>query len=374
VGTIVIPVRFSGAAGDNSAAIGSGLGGNLTGSGTFNVRSRYVRGNVVGDWSAFTGQLDIGPSSANADNTFRFGNPAGYPNARVNFSGTSPLGVFYYRSLTSNTIVSMGVLSGENSQAVLSGSASAAFTLFWDVGSLHTQPTDLAIFAGSLANAAGPAGLIKRGAGTLMITGNSTHSGSTTISNGVLQIGDGFSDLGTIGTGPVTNYGTLIFAHGAGALDVPGAISGPGAITNSGFVGTLILRGSNTYTAPTVSTAGKLIVGTASKATGAYILQDSAEGFGVLVASPNATLTVSGLTYNQPGTFDVDFASFGNPTGAAVTNTGNLALNGDITVNGLRRWFDCGHHHAAAIQQPQRYWQFRCWNAATPSDGVHPQR
>jgi fibronectin-binding autotransporter adhesin len=333
VGTIFLPVRFGGSAGDNSAAIGTGLGGNLTGSGTFNVRSRYVRGNVVGNWSAFTGMLDIGPSSANADNQFRFGDPAGYPNAHVNFSGSSPLGVFHYRQLTANTIIPIGILSGENPQTVLSGSASAAFTLFYEVGALHTQPTDTATFAGSLANAAGPAGLIKRGAGTLIITGNSTHSGSTTIAEGTLQIGDGFNDSGAIGTGAVTNNGTLIFGRGFGELDVPGAIHGAGAITNIGFGGTLILRGANTYTAPTVSTAGKLVVGTASLATGAYILQDFAEGFGVRVGAANAGLTISGLSYSQAGSYEVDFVGFGNPSGAVVTNTGNLALNGNITVN-----------------------------------------
>jgi fibronectin-binding autotransporter adhesin len=333
VGTIFLPVRFNGSAGDNSAAIGTGLGGTLTGSGTFNVRSRYVRGNVVGNWSAFTGLIDIGPSSANADNQFRFGDPAGYPNAHVNFSGTSPLGVFYYRQLTANTVIPIGILSGENPQTVLSGSASAGFTLFYEVGALHTQASDTATFAGSLANAAGPAGLIKRGAGTLIINGSSTHSGSTTIAQGTLQIGDGFSDSGAIGTGSVTNNGVLIFGRGQGVLDVPGAIYGAGAITNIGLGGTLVLRGSNAYTAPTVSTAGKLVVGTASKATGAYILQDSAEGFGVLVGGPGANLSISGLTYNQAGSFNVDMSAFGNPSGAVVTNTGNLALNGDITVN-----------------------------------------
>lgn len=332
IGTLVLPVRFSGSAGDNVAAAGNGLGGNLTGSGTFNVRSRYVRGNVVGDWSAFAGLLDIGPSSANVENSFRFGNPAGFPNARVNFSGTTPLSIFYYRQLTMNTNIPMGVLSGDNPQTFLNGSASAAFTLFYDVGALHTSATDTATFAGTIGNAAGPAGLIKRGAGTLALTGENTYSGGTTISNGVLQIGDGSSDLGAIGTGPVTNYGTLILARG-GVLTIPGVISGTGALTNSGINGTTILTGSNTYSAPTVVTAGKLIVGTASKAPGAYLLGDAATGFGTIVASQGANLAVSSLSFGSAATFDFDFGNWTNSTTAVVSNTGNIALNGDITVN-----------------------------------------
>lgn len=333
IGTIVLPVRVGGAAGDNSAGPGNGIGGNLTGSGTFNVRSRYVRGNVVGDWSAFTGLLDIGPSSANADNAFRFGNPAGYPNARVNFSGTTPLSVFYYRQLISNTNIPMGVLSGDNPQTFLSGSASAAFTLFYEVGALHTSATDTATFAGTIGNAAGPAGLIKRGAGTLILLGNNTYTGPTLINEGVLQIGDGFTDSGAIGTGPVTNNGALIFARGSGPLVVTAPIAGTGGITNTGVGGTLTLAGTNTYSAPTISTAGRLIIGTASRATGPYVLTGAAEGFGVLRSAPNTALTVSGLSFAAAGSFDVDLGAFNNPTGAAVTNTGNLALNGNITVN-----------------------------------------
>ena len=330
-GTIILPVRVSGASGDNTAGAGQGIGGALTGSGTFNVRSRYVRGNVVGDWSAFTGLLDIGPSSANGDNAFRFGNPAGYPSARVNFSGASPLSVFYYRQLTSNTNIRMGVLSGDNAQTFLNGSASVGFTLFYDVGALHTNASDSATFAGTIGNAAGPAGLIKRGAGTLILTGPNTYTGSTTISNGVLQIGDGVSTTAGIGAGPITNRSVLVFAPASDTnITVTARITGAGSLTNVG-PGQLTLAGTNNYSGPTYGTGGKLIVGTASAVTGRYLISDGA-GFGALVSVPGGRLMVSNLTFGTGCSFDFDLSSFGTPANAVVTN-GTVILGGDVAVN-----------------------------------------
>ena len=42
-----------------SVDAGPGLGGTLTGGGTVNLVTRYVRPNVSGDWSAFTGQINV---------------------------------------------------------------------------------------------------------------------------------------------------------------------------------------------------------------------------------------------------------------------------------------------------------------------------
>jgi autotransporter-associated beta strand protein len=331
IGTIILPPRFTGATDDNAAAPGEGLGGTLTGSGTFNVRTRYLRGNVAGDWSAFTGQLNITPDTTGADNEFRFGNPAGYPNASVDLGGTSALAFNYYRALTTDTTIPIGVLSSANTQALLTGSDTAGFTLFFDVGAKHTSSADSAMFAGRIADGTGPAGLIKRGAGTLAIYGDNTHSGGTTISNGVLEIGDGSSETGTLGTGPVTNFGTLVIKRG-GSLTVPGNISGSGNLIINGLGSTITLTGTNTYTGPTAVMAGKLLVGTASAATGGYTVSDSA-GLGTSLASVGASLTASSIAFGSGCTFDFELTSFGNPAAAIVTNTGSIVLNGDVTVN-----------------------------------------
>ncbi len=333
-GTLILPVRWSGSSGDNAATPGQGLGGSLTGSGTLNVETKYVRGNVVGDWSAFSGQINITANTTpNATDEFRFGSILGLPLAAVNLGGLNAFTFRYYPAITSTTNFPIGSLSGDNSQVFMAGSSSAAFTLIYDVGARHTDPTDVSLFAGNIVNGSGPAGLLKRGAGTLILTGENSYTGPTTISNGLVQIGDGFSDMGSIGSGPITNHTGLVFARGNGTLTVTAPIAGAGPITNSGMSGTLILLGTNTYTAPTVVTAGKLIVGTASRVTSPYTLIDFAEGFGVQRHAAGASLSIGGLSYSGPGTFEARFGNFPNPTGALVTNTGTLAMNGDITVN-----------------------------------------
>jgi fibronectin-binding autotransporter adhesin len=68
---------------------------------------------------------------------------------------------------------------------------------------------------------AGTAGLTQAGPGTLILTGNNTYSGGTTISAGTLEIGNG----GSI-SGDIVNNAALIFNR-SNALTYAGVISAP---------------------------------------------------------------------------------------------------------------------------------------------------
>ncbi|MPZ37013.1 MAG: hypothetical protein GEU95_02935 [Rhizobiales bacterium] len=74
-------------------------------------------------------------------------------------------------------------------------------------------------------------GAVNQIAGTTILTANSTYTGGTTISGGVLQLGNG-STTGSI-VGDVTNDGTLAFSR---SDDIPfgGAISGSGNVVQMG--------------------------------------------------------------------------------------------------------------------------------------------
>ncbi len=329
-GTIILPVRFSGSAGDGGT-IGTGLGGSLSGGGTLIVRPKYIRGNVVGNWSAFTGQIDIAPNSATGGgDEFRFGNSAGFPNALVNLSGTISYTARYYPGLASNTVIPIGMLIGDNANAYLAGSMTAAYTLFFDIGAKQTDPNEVNTLPANIVNGSGPAGIIWRGAGTWVLTGNNTYSGPTIISNGIVQVGDGWSETGALGTGPITNYSKLVLARG-GTLWIPGGIHGPGSLTNAG-PGTNVLSGISTYTGPTVITAGKLELGTGSVLPGSFTVRDEAS-LGIRMQSANGAVRLGSLTFSSGCTLDYEFGPFSNPTSTVLTNAGVLGMNGNVTVN-----------------------------------------
>ena len=94
-------------------------------------------------------------------------------------------------------------------------------------------------------------------AGTTILTADSTYTGSTTISAGTLQLGNG-STTGSI-VGDVTDNGTLAFNRGD-AVSFPGVVSGTGLLTQAGS-GTTILTAANTYSGGTTISAGTLQLG-----------------------------------------------------------------------------------------------------------------
>src|SRR5262249_14475958 len=105
--------------------------------------------------------------------------------------------------------------------------------------------------------AAGTINLTKAGTGTFTLTGDNTYTGTTTISAGTLQVGNG----GTTGSvaGNITNNSALAFNR-SDALTYAGVVSGTGALSQAGS-GTLILTGANTYTGGTTISTGTLQVG-----------------------------------------------------------------------------------------------------------------
>jgi autotransporter-associated beta strand protein/T5SS/PEP-CTERM-associated repeat protein len=111
--------------------------------------------------------------------------------------------------------------------------------------------------------------------------------------------------------------------------------NGGGTLTKLG-TGTLTLSGPNTYAGPTVVSAGTLITGTGSAASGAYTVADNA-GFGVVVQSANAEFNAASLTLGSStgASLNFDLDGFGNPVvGAAPLNVnGALTVNGAVTIN-----------------------------------------
>ena len=98
--------------------------------------------------------------------------------------------------------------------------------------------------------------LTKVGTGTTILSGDNEYTGLTTITQGVLQLGNG----GTTGSvaGDIVNNSVLAINR-SNAFDYAGVISGTGALNHIG-TGTTTLLGHNTYTGTTTVSAGTLLV------------------------------------------------------------------------------------------------------------------
>lgn len=154
------------------------------------------------------------------------------------------------------------VLTGENTFTGASGihggtlrigaggtTGSLGAASFDGAGALVFDRSDNASWSG---HRSGGGSLVKHGAGTLVLTGNHSHTGGTTVSAGTLQIGDG-GTTGSLNGGPVANTGTIRF-HRADFSTCNAAIRG-GTIAKAGS-GTLELSGDSTFGTGTFTLGG----------------------------------------------------------------------------------------------------------------------
>ena len=114
--------------------------------------------------------------------------------------------------------------------------------------------------ATALTNTTGPTSLLVNGppsGGEVILTsGNNTYTGTTLVTSGTLQVGDGVTTNGSLPAGNVTDNGALIFANPS-AMTFAGAIGGNGQLAKTGS-GAFILTAAETYSGPTTVSAGTL--------------------------------------------------------------------------------------------------------------------
>ena len=174
----------------------------------------------------------------------------------------------------------------------------------------------------------GTGALSKIGTNTLTLTGDNTYTGSTTISAGTLQLGNG----GTSGSivGNVIDNGVLAINR-SDTVTLGGVISGTGTLTKSG-AGTLILTGENTFGGGTTINAGTLQIGNGGT-TGS--ISGNMVDNGVFVFDRSDALTYAGnisgtgsLVKNGAGTLTLTGV---NPySGGTTINAGKLLLNNAV--------------------------------------------
>jgi len=172
------------------------------------------------------------------------------------------------------------------------------------------------------------------GTGTTTLTGSTSTSGTTTVSAGRLEFGNGGA-LTHLLSGNVVNDAEIA-VNGTGISIFSGDHSGGGSLEQNGS-GTLVLNGDNTHTGGTNVLAGELHIGNGG--TSGSIAGDIAnEGLVVFNRSDASTYdgVISGsgdLVKSGQGTFTM--TGDHTFTGMVDVEVGTLTLNGGFGAGGL---------------------------------------
>ncbi|MGL6708852.1 fibronectin-binding autotransporter adhesin ShdA [Salmonella sp. NW1222] len=166
------------------------------------------------------------------------------------------------------------------------------------------ESATLALSQGTLDNnVTGGGQIVKSGSDELIVTGDNTYSGGTTISGGTLTA----DHADSLGTGTIANSGVLQVGEG----ELENTLSGTGSLVKTG-TGELTLSGDNTYSGGTTITGGTLTA-------------DHADSLG------SGDIDNSGVL--QVGEGELKNTLSG--TGSLVKiGTGELTLNGDNDYSG----------------------------------------
>ena len=326
----------------------SGAGGSVVKIGTGNWTISSTTNSYTGGLSVNEGTVTLSGASSRLGATT---NPLTLGGGALNLGTTTQ---------TTGPVSITGAAASGNSihNGSLSGTSYAA-----------SNSSGNAIIAAHLL-ASGSAGLTKSGSGTLTLSGSNTYTGTTSISAGILSVGNvvvsgGTSHLGnatsavalggagsegtlsytggiatytrgftvtggggqllnagtgqlTVGTGGIVAGGLFTVGGSTQDIGINSIISGPGGLTKTGG-DTVTLAAANTYGGTTTVSTGRLLL---TNPTG------SATGSGPIAVSTGATLAGTG---SATGTVTVTGGTV-NP-GLSLGALGTLSLGG-ITFNG----------------------------------------
>ncbi|CAM4286055.1 Autotransporter domain-containing protein [Bordetella tumbae] len=188
----------------------------------------------------------------------------------------------------------------------------------------------------------GSGALSKTDLGTLVLTGNNTYGGGTTITSGTLQLGNGGA-TGLI-TGNVANNGVLAFNR-SDNVTFGGAISGSGAVAQLGG-GTTTLTGSNSYLGGTTISNGTIAMSASADNTdsalgdsrGALTLDGGTLQLnGGVTLSPNRAVSITarnGTIATEEGTISTVTQAIKGNGALTKKGAGTLTLGGANTYSG----------------------------------------
>ena len=316
------------------------LSGPLTGAGTLRLNIRYVRGDIYGDWSAFTGLIEAAVAGSSGD--FRFGRDysyPGFPNAEVRLA--SPMSGFFVGNLApgAGTTVEIGGLSGVAGSAWRGGPVLGR-SLTYRIGGRGGSE----IFAGSLgeqsygsvinnvAVVSGGTGYTSAPAVTLSGGSGSGATATATVSGGIVT-SVRIVNRGNFYTAPPA----VTFSGGGGSGAAASASIG---MTITSFVktgaGTWTLSGSSDYFGGTTVEQGTLRVSGTLKSGGANFEVQSGAALELMdgtIATSDLRVAAGGRLSGQ-GTITGEFTN----AGTVICGPGALNITGDVVNEGTMRF------------------------------------
>jgi fibronectin-binding autotransporter adhesin len=184
----------------------------LQGGGTLIVEPNYVRGEVGGDWSGFTGTIvfESVALTGSGGSGFSIVSPLGYPNATLFMQITNTAGSVSISGANGGNVFPIGALTGGDNTSLIgggtqgNGSSGGAANTIWAIGGLNLTTTN-----GSQIVDVG-CGIRKVGTGVLALT-NSVLSfgGQCVVSNGTLvfiPLGNYTNGVTSLFTALTNNY------------------------------------------------------------------------------------------------------------------------------------------------------------------------
>jgi autotransporter-associated beta strand protein len=279
-------------------------------------------GNGGGNFTGFTGTISVveNASGTPSAGSIRFNN-GGANNNLGNPGMTLNLGVgsVAFTEKNAGDTTSFGALSGGPNTTLAKGEN-------YSIGALNQSTT----FAGQIQSTSS---LTKVGTGTFILTGNNPYTGATTVSAGILQVGDGVTTgAGALGTGAVTiaATGELLY-NKPDNFAVNNNISGPGPLIQTN-TSVFTYNGNDSGSGTALISQGTLQLGAsglmscpvfiASGATfdvsqnSTFALDQELSGFGTV----NGLLTAAGGVISPGGT----------GVAGTLTFTGGLTESGNV--------------------------------------------
>ncbi|WP_296345300.1 autotransporter-associated beta strand repeat-containing protein [Reyranella sp.] len=290
-------------------------GGTTVSGGTLQGTTTSLQGNIVNNASVVFNQSSNGTYSGNMSGT-----------GSLSLTGGGNLTLTGTNTYSGGTAVSAGALTGTTTslQGNIANNAAVVF-----------NQTTSGTYAGVMS---GSGTLTKTGNGTVILTANNSYGGGTTISGGVLQLGNGGTTGMITGNVVVNGADSLLAFNRSDAITFADDISGTGGIMLMG-PGTVALTGNNTFTGGTAIGGGTVQAGSDS-AFGAAGTSLTLGGGATVEALASFTSDRTVQLLVMGGTFDTNGNTLtlqGAITGVGAltkTGAGTLILTGTNSYTG----------------------------------------